>query len=507
MCSAARVAQVQQHIQVLAAESRGLDEQVRQINGRRERLAGEQQALQAPDALRLNALKTQSAAADEAGAASQKRLHEVSEEAPALDLQRRSAQEAVNRESAKLSDIGARLGALRALQEKVQTEGKLKPWLARHGLQGLAGLWTQVHIESGWETALEAALRERLNALAVGRLDTVRAFAADAPPAKLAFYSLPQAALPTTHQTLPRLADLLRLSDAGLRALLGDWLEGVYTAASLDEALAARSRLTQGEVIMTREGHAVSPYAVSFHAPDSEQAGMLARAQEIENLDRQQRAQALIADEAKSASVRLEAAYTESTLRLATVRREATETQTRAHQLQVELLRLVQQAEASNTRREQLGSELVDIDSQLKTLQERRAAAEGRFEEFDLQLGQTQEHHAELDDAVLAAERQLAAARERHRALERQAQEARFAARTLAARRDELARAIETATAQVLANQQAGATAGTRTRQPERRCCAGRPADRAGPEARPRKGAGRHAQRVRRPQRQAAPGR
>ena len=45
--------------------------------------------------------------------------------------------------------------------------------------------------------------------------------------------------LPSTHQTLPRLSDLLRLNDAGLKALLNDWLEGVYTAETLDEALAA----------------------------------------------------------------------------------------------------------------------------------------------------------------------------------------------------------------------------------------------------------------------------
>jgi chromosome segregation protein len=42
--------------------------------------------------------------------------------------------------------------------------------------------------------ALEAALRERMAALEVGRLDMVRAFAADAPPAKLAFYSPPRGA-------------------------------------------------------------------------------------------------------------------------------------------------------------------------------------------------------------------------------------------------------------------------------------------------------------------------
>jgi chromosome segregation protein len=450
------VAQVQQQIQVLAADSRHVDEQSRQLKPRRERLAGERQGLQAPDLARLEALRQQEAAAAEAHEVADARLHELGEEVPRLDEQRRAAQEAVNREGARLADIGARLEALRALQQKVQTEGKLKPWLERHGLAGLQGLWTQVHIEPGWETALEAALRERLSALAVGRLDTVRAFATDAPPARLAFYALPTGAVSSSHATLPRLADLLRLGDAGLTALLTDWLEGVYTAASIDEALAQRGRLTHGEVIMTREGHAVSQHAVAFYAPDSEQAGMLARAQEIENLDRQQRAQALIADETRSASVRLEAAYTEASQRLLGVRREAAEAQNRAHGLHVELLRLSQQAQAATTRRDQLAEELAEIDAQLEALQERRAVGEARFEELDIELGSAQERHAELDDAVIAAERRLADAREQQRALERQAQEAQFQARALAARQGELQRSIATAAAQVAANVQAG---------------------------------------------------
>ena len=454
------VAQVQQQIQVLAADSRNIEEQSRQLKGRREKISGEKQGLQAPDLARIEVLKTDEAAANELRDVTDARLHELNDQVPQLDEQRRAAQDTVNRESGRLADIGARLEALRALQEKVQTEGKLKPWLDKHGLTGLQGLWTQVHIETGWETALEAVLRERLNALSVGRLDTVRAFAADAPPGKLAFYALPSGSVANTHQTLPRLADLLRLANlhetAGLKALLGDWLEGVYTASSVEEALTQRAQLTHGEVIMTREGHAVSQHAVAFYAPDSEQAGMLARAQEIENLGRQQRAQLLIADDSKSASVRLEAAYTDASQRLQGARREAAEAQTRAHTLHVELLRLSQQAEAATTRRDQLADELAEIDTQLEQLEERKATAEARFEELDIALGTTQERHAELDDAVIAADRQLSDAREHQRSLERQAQEARFQARALAARQGELQRSIETAAAQVAANVQAG---------------------------------------------------
>ena len=448
------VASVQQQIQVLAAESRNIDDQRRQFNARRERLDGERRQLAAPDMNRLAELKTQYSVAEEAQGVADARLHELNDQVPALDEDRRAKQEQVNAESGKQADLSARLDALRALQEKVQTEGKLKPWLAKHGLEGLQGLWTKIHIETGWETALESALRERINALEVGRIETVRAFATDAPPAKLAFYTPPQAAIANTHQTLPRLSDLLRLGDAGLKALLNDWLEGVYTAANIDEALAARGKLTHGEVIMTREGHAVSQFAVAFYAPDSEQAGMLARAQEIENLERQLRAQTLIAEESRSGLIRAEAAYTEASQRLVTARREAGETQTRAHQLQVELLRLSQLAEQTSTRRAQLDSELAEVDGQLEELDERRATGEARFEELDMQLATTQERHAELDEAVITAERKLAEAREQLRSLERQAQEAQFSSRALVARRSELQRSIETSVQQVASNEQ-----------------------------------------------------
>jgi chromosome segregation protein len=451
-----KVNEVQQQIQVLAADSRNIDEQARGLRARRDRLSAEARSLATPDLHKLAELKVQEATAADALQTAEARLHELQEQAPALDEQRRAQQELANAEAHRQADTAARLTALKALQEKVQTEGKLKPWLAKHGLDSLQGLWTKVHIEGGWETALESALRERLNALEVGRVETVRAFASDAPPAKLAFYTPPQAAIANTHQTLPRLSDLLRLGDAGLKALLNDWLEGVYTAGNIDDALAARDKLTHGEVIMTRDGHAVGQYSVSFYAPDSEQAGMLARAQEIENLERQLRAQALISDEARSTLVRLEAACTDAAQRLVGARREATEAQTRAHQLHVELLRLTQQAEATSARRAQLEDELQEVDAQLETLEERRMTGEARFEELDLQLANTQERHAELEEAVINGERRLSDAREQLRALERQAQESQFQARSLAARRGELQRSIETAEQQAATNASTG---------------------------------------------------
>ncbi|MCW8209018.1 chromosome segregation protein SMC [Verminephrobacter aporrectodeae subsp. tuberculatae] len=460
------VVQVQQQIQVLAAEQRGIDEQSRGFDGRCERLRAERNALDAPDDARLTSLRGQLEEARELAASTDAHLAGLQESVPRLEAERRTRQEAVNTEGARQTELGARMEALRALQEKVQTDGKLRPWLARQGLDGLPGLWSRIHIEPGWENALEAALRERLGALEISRLEMVRGFlgasGSDAPPARLAFYSAPAAGAPEPAAQQPaRLSDLLRLQDSGLRAVLTDWLQGCHTAGTLDEALQRRATLQPGEAVFVPAGHAVSAHGVSFYAPDSEQSGLLARAQEIEHLEKELRAQALIAEESRSALVRAEAACASAAQQLVLARREASEAQSRAHALQVETLRLSQLTEQTRARGAQIDSDLAEVQAQLTDLHERRVGAEARFEELDMQLADNQEREAQLGERVIQAERALAACREQQRALERQEQEASFAQRSLQARRAELARAIETATQQAgtLADEQQRARA------------------------------------------------
>ena len=451
----AGVTQIQQQIQLLASEQRHIEEQSRTLTLRHERLSKDRQALNVPDEARLATLVTQLSSAQEAQLQADASLQTLTLGVPQLDEERRGRQQTVNTESAQRAALSARLEALKALQEKVKTDGKLRPWLAKHGLENLQGLWTRLHIEQGWENALEAVLRERMGALEVSRLDMVRGFAGtegrDAPPAKLSFYTAPLGAVPPSLNTainLKPLGNLLRLNDAGQAALLGDWLHGCYTAPALDIALSERSKLQAGEVIYVKSGHAVSQHSVSFYAQDSEQAGLLARAQEIENLDKHLRAQVLISDEAKTALIRAEAAYADAAQRLVVTRRDAAEGQKRAHELQVEVLRLSQLAEQTRARSHQIQTDMEEADAQLDELQERKATAEARFEELDMQLADSQERHAQLDDRVIGAERRLTESREQQRTLERRLQEAQFSLRSLALRREELARSLAIAASQ-----------------------------------------------------------
>ncbi|MEY3490427.1 MAG: putative chromosome segregation protein, partial [Pseudomonadota bacterium] len=235
-----QVVEVQQQLQVLSADQRNLQEQSQQLELRRERLQADQRGLDAPDDQRVQQAQTQLQAAQESAEVLDAQLHELQDQVPLLDEARRVAQQRLNDESAKQADLSARLEALQALQERVKTDGKLQPWLAKHGMDGLPGLWSRLHIETGWENALESALRERLNSLEVSRLEMIGALASDPPPAKLTFYTVPTGSPSPGASALPRLSDLLRLNDAGLKTLLDSWLEGCFTAPDMSQALAKR---------------------------------------------------------------------------------------------------------------------------------------------------------------------------------------------------------------------------------------------------------------------------
>jgi hypothetical protein len=188
--------------------------------------------------------------------------------------------------------------------------------------------------------------------------------------AKLAFYS-PRSAVRRKAGALPRLVDLLRLNDAGQQALLTDWLHGCYTATTLEEALAAREQAAAGRSHLRAErpcGHRAQRELLRAGFRAGRPAGPPAGNREP---GKQLRAQTLIAEEARSALVRAEAAYGDAAQRLTTARREAAEHPVRAHELQVETLRLTQLAEQTRARSEQIASDLGEVDALLEELQER----------------------------------------------------------------------------------------------------------------------------------------
>jgi len=440
------LAKVEQELALVAQAQRDADRQIQALDQRRERLEQELRQLDVPDQARIDQLAGDKAACEEQLHAAQQELAALEARLPEADAERTRAQKAAHDEAQALARLEARLAALSKLQEDVQKQGALEPWLAKHELSGLGRLWQKLHVETGWETALESVLRERMTALEVRSLDWARAFADDAPPARLAFYQLPTAApAPAAAPGLTPLASLLRITDPDLRTLLSDWLRDVYTADDVAQAVAARASLPPGGVFVVQSGHLVDAHSVRFYAPDSEQAGMLARQQEIENLQREIKAAQLMCDEARAAVARAEAAWQQVSQALAPARQRVSEVTRRLHDIQLEHARLTQQAQQSGERSERLREDLAEIAAQQEELRAAREEAEARFEALDAELAEQQSRFADAEMAGEALAAEADAARARLRELERAAQEAEFAERGLRARIADLQRNLQLA--------------------------------------------------------------
>ncbi|VVE47388.1 Chromosome partition protein Smc [Pandoraea aquatica] len=440
------IAQVEQSLKLEAAHQRNADQALQQLQQRQERLQGEARGLDKPDEAELELQRGDLAEHQAMLEDAQAELADAEERLPRLEAERAEAQARVQSEAATIAQLEARLTALKQLQESVQTEGKVQPWLDKHELAQLPRLWKKLHIEPGWEPALESVLRERLAALEISNLDWVKAFASDAPPAKLAFYSPPPAARPVeAPASLRPLLSLLRIDDPGLRAVLQEWLGHVFVADDLAQAMVARAQLPEGASIVVKAGHQVTRVGVQLYAADSEQAGLLARQQEIENLGKQLRAQALLSDEAKSAAVRAEAAYSQAAQSLSEVRGRAERATQRVHALQMDVLKLTQAYERYNARSTQIDEELREIAAQIEEQLAMRAESEANFEQSDARLAELQ---ATFEDGQLEFESldsQLSDARNRARELERLAQEASYGQKGISSKIDEHRRSIQTA--------------------------------------------------------------
>ncbi|GAA0425746.1 chromosome segregation protein SMC [Massilia aurea] len=445
----ARIMAVQQRIELAAAHGRNAGGILANLVVRRERLQQERNTLNLPDSATLDNLRLQLEEKQLALEEQTQALDDATARQDTVEAERRLANGDVQRESAANTQLEARLAALRQMQDRVQTKGKVQPWLQKHALADLPRLWQQLDVEAGWETALEAVLRERAGALDVSNLDATKAFFNDPPPARLALYApQPGAARDPAPAGLTPFASLLRINDAGVRGVLDDWLHGVYIAQDASEAFDARARLPHGASFVTRQGHVITRSSVRFHAPDAEQDGMLARQHEIDNTDKQVRAQALLASEARERAARADAAVLDLARRVQDARARVATLQREVHALQIEVLKQSEIEARFNQRSGQIAADLTEIAAQEAEQRQTQAEAEQTFEELEMQLAELQDASEDDQVAFQDQEQALARAREHLRDLERGAQEAQFAERAQRSRIDELRRTIATAATQ-----------------------------------------------------------
>ncbi|MBP9800754.1 MAG: chromosome segregation protein SMC [Sterolibacterium sp.] len=424
---------------------------------RRARLDIERMQLAQPDLQRLAASQEAQAVAEELLQTRQELLADLQTRLPVLEQALREARERLQQVHRAHAETRARHDALQQLQRRVEKNGgaeKLADWLAARGLAEVAPLWRAIEVEAGWETAVEAVLRERLAALPATNAVAQQALAT--PPPTLFALALPSSVVPAAADRPAQplaagdsLRARVRCADAALAGVLDEWLAGVSAAEDLTTLLAQPETLAAGRCWVSREGHLLSRHGLVLYVPDVRTHGVIERQRELEELGLLLEQRAQDEEVARETQAEAERAQAEVQSQLAVVRREVQEAQSRAHGAQVEALKLAQAQARYEERAAQIDRDLAEINAGEETerMGMMRAEEEGADQRERMELAR-----ARLDEvmATLATqEASLREARGQEQSLARELQEVRFTERECAGKLEDNARARETADQQL----------------------------------------------------------
>lgn len=387
----------------------------------RERLLAEQASQPEIDPAQLEELQIESAGlADlleqkkDALVALEAQIHSVQQERDDI----RQTIESLQRD---LAQAHARCDVLQRLQDRIGDNQDLNAWMARLQLDGLPRLWQQIVVEAGWETALEAVLRERIQAVVVDRLEQILDWEAHRPSAKWSVCApVPlnqsvsdNAATGLGKRTWKPLSALLNCPDPAVQAVLANWLRGVFVASSLELALAERVQLAPGEMLVTAEGHSITACGVSYFAPDSAVHGILQRQREIVQIREECDLTGKSVSSRQEALAEVEQRYQYITAEVVQMRQTIEEIRVQQHDRQIEIVQLMQQAERVAQQQTRLEAGLADLALQIEeeSLQQHQAetalaACEAERVELDAQVNRA-EAGCQESGRILAVQRSL----------------------------------------------------------------------------------------------------
>ncbi len=439
------MAQAEQHLHVEMTNRGHAQRSLQIIASRRDRLNQEREALPEPDSVEFEFKQETLAELRERIAEVQEDLIIKQQELPQFEQQRRDVLAAVQHVQKERAEAQARRSALEQLQKRVQGDGKLGDWLHRHRLNQHQPLWKSLHVEAGWEDAVEAVLRERLSALAAENADV--AWSKDRPGSKLTVLLPVEGA--TAQAGADRLLNRIRCDDSKISAILSDWLGDVSTAPDLASALATRERLSGAACCVTPEGDIVSRQSLSLFAPDAAEHGLLERQREIEALcgliaqreDRVEQEQARLAE--------IETRMEDAQNALQAARKTLNDLQEQAHAIQVETLKLSQALDRFRERQAQIDASLVDMAVEEETENERLFIADESIESEQEKIRELQGRMDVAKARFEETERTLRDERERVNAAERELREAQFAQRESSNKLEEISNNRELACKQI----------------------------------------------------------
>ena len=270
----------------------------------------------------------------------------------------------------KLQTLKGRRTSLEALQKaSMGDDGAVSDWLNRHELDAEPRLADQVQVDEGWEKALEAVLGDSIQAVAISGLDQVSDWLGDLSHGRLALFS------PASVKGSGSKGKLLRDHVQG--QVPEGLLAGVYVADDLNAALALRGQLDAYESVVTRDGICLGPDWLKVAKEEDQEAGILERRRELEQLEGEIETLQATVDDLKEQLDSTREQIGELEEEREDVQRQASRINRELGEINAQVSARQVRLEQITMRRERLGRELEEANEQHAQEQEQMKEARG----------------------------------------------------------------------------------------------------------------------------------
>jgi chromosome segregation protein len=433
----AALAKAEQAYQVTLSDLQHQRRQLDQQHQRRQRLETEKNAIVLPSQDLLHEKESLQQHAQQQLSGLDAEIAASQEREIALQAELHQMQQSVHEESRRVAQLEAQLGTLHKIQQTIGSDARLAEWLAGNHFSRQPRFWQSLRVQPGWETALESALGERLNALVLDTLE--QAGSLSTPPLAVVLCAPTEqtVAAPIGHRLMPLTQKVEALSSA-LASVVGDWLAGVYAAESYADALQTRMQLSDGEWLACPEGHLVSRTSVRMYAPGSALHGVLERQREVDALERQLPMARAALESHELALKAQQEALAEMRHRLGERRHAHKQLSNQLHTVTLEVQHLKQQRQHAEERLRQFAQELEELSRQITAGEELLHSGEADRAEQESALFQLKQQRDECRRVLGNAENALTQARDALRRNEHNAQETEFNIKTIANKINEL---------------------------------------------------------------------
>jgi len=293
---------------------------------------------------------------------------EEQELAERLERVRQSLQEssaAQHQAQGELQRLNGRIASLEALQQAALDPGDgTAQWLRQQGLEQRPRLAEGLRVQPGWELAVETVLGADLQGVL---LDDVKGLPFDAlEKGELRLLDLAAGAVSRPGSLLDKVDTKVDLSY---------WLGRVRPVETLEQALAQRASLGDGESLISRDGYWVGRNFLRVRRGESADGGVLARGQELERLYAERETLEQRLAEVEEQLVRLRDEQRQAEEGRDQIRRRLQDEGRRQGELKAQLSAQQAKVEQLTLRRRRLDEELAELAEQHAIEQEQLGEA------------------------------------------------------------------------------------------------------------------------------------